>query len=1354
MLRIALYTLNLILCCIMTTLAQSSDNIRFYQLNEQHGLSNNHISTIIKDSVGFLWFGTSAGLNRYDGQQIKVYRHSNTNPSSINDNNIISLFIGPGHKLWVKTKKGLNIYEDKQENFIRNVDSIFHAYGLPEDDILQITQDTQGFFWFLTAENGLFRYDPVKKQSIRFASEQTERVTGMALSKENGAIHLVYANGLIETIDSQSLKCLRRYTSVIKAIKNLRSATFKLFCDQDDDLWVYATDVALGVYYVKKGAVDALHIHQTSKTAPLNTDVVTHITEDENNNIWLATDHGGINLLHKKDFTISFILHHDANSSTIAQNSTISLYKDNQQIIWIGTYKQGLSYYHKQLFMFPIVNKQSGLPFEDVNRFVEDHHGNLWIGTNGGGLLYFDRSKNHFESYKQTNSSHSLSSNIVVSMLLDTNDRLWVGTYYGGLNVFDGKAFKRHRLGSGKNQHLQDNSIWELYQDSRKRIWIGTLSDGLYYYEPNGDQFVAINDERIPKYISAITEDRNGNLWIGGAQGIVVLNQSNKVIRRFIAGTEKNSLSNNYISDLLADKQGRMWVATQEGLNLYKPTIKGFQTFRTTDGLPDNFTLNLLEDKQGKLWVSTLKGLSCINYGETYNELLDIKNYHTQDGLQGLSFNENAAFKTKADELIFGGAAGFNIIIPENIPSLQETFKPVITEFSLFNKALEIDKEYQGRSILTNSPTHTKSISLNYDQNIFTITFSPLDYISKQHRRFIYQLKGFNDNWLPDEGDHKITFTNLDPGIYEFKVKASLDNGQWSAPYTLLHIEIAPPFWKTPLAYLAYILLIITTLLLIRHIEKQRQKSRFELQQEREAFKRTVELDQAKTQFFTNISHEFRTPLSLVIAPIDQLLEEHPSDGQKVHLQTMKRNAKRLLNLVNQLLDLKKVDSKKLKIDLTLGDIIVQIREHVDSFMDLAATNRIELLFHTNKSSLYTYFDQEKLERIIFNLLSNALKFTDKSGKVEISLIVNDVEPPNELEIKVSDTGIGIPAHQQERIFERYFQHIPSNKLYNQGNGIGLSITHDYVQLLGGTIKLHSEEHIGSTFMITLPLSSSIDKAIAPPIFPVEDSLERVPLERGIKENNRKLPSILLVDNDKDLIFYLYENLKHKFHLDYSFDAQAAWSKTLAQHPDLIISDIQMPGDSGIDLCKKIKNDTRTRHIPVILLTAYSDADIQINATNTGASDYITKPFHFQLLISKIDNHLKQKSLLEKTYKKQLEVIPSITAIESEDEKFLRRAAKITEDNVSNSAFSVEDLAAALNISRVGLYKRLLSLNGHTPSEFIRNIRLRKAAQLLAKSNLSVAEIAYQVGFNNPKQFSKYFKAMYAVLPSVYKQNQ
>ncbi len=1351
--RVTLYTLILMLFSIMTTLAQRIGNIRFYQLNEQHGLSNNHISAIIKDSTGFLWFGTSAGLNRYDGRQIKVYRHSNANITSIKDNNIIDLFIGPENKLWIKSKKGLNIYQDKHENFVRNVDSVLKTYGLPPTDIIQIERDSQGNFWFLTVGNGLYRYNPVKKTSVRLQSLNGQNITGIALSQSNGTLHTIYANGLIETIDIQTLVCRKRLQAITKAVDGLSSAIFKLFCDRHDNLWVYSTDVPLGVYYLQKGKTDARHLHKNSKPAALNTDVVTHITEDENNNIWLATDHGGINLLHKKDFSVSYILHHDANASTIAQNSTISLYKDDQQIIWVGTYKQGLSYYHKQLFMFPLVNKQTGLPFEDVNRFAEDRQGNLWIGTNGGGLLYFDRAKNQFKTYKQTDLPNDLSSNIIVSMLLDTKDRLWVGTYHGGLNMFDGKTFKQYPLESDRDGYPHDNNIWEIYQDSRGRIWVGTLSNGLYYYEAEYDRFVSVNNAGIPKYISAIMEDKNGHLWVGGAQGIVILNRSNEIIYKFTAGTGKDSLSNNYISDLLQDKHGRIWIATQDGLNLYKPGSNSFQVFRNTNGLPDNFALNLLEDAQGRLWVSTLKGLSCIHYRESDNELPDIKNYHTQDGLQGLSFNENAVYKTKAGELIFGGPAGFNIIVPKDIPKLKAPFKPVITAFSLFNETLEIDKEYHGRSILINSPTYTKNISLNYDQNIFTITFSPLEYITKEHRRFLYQLEGFNDNWLPDQGDHKITFTNLDPGVYEFKVKASLDNGQWSDPYTLLRIEIAPPIWKTPLAYVSYILLLGASLLLIRHIERKRQKSRFRLQQEREAFKQAVELDRTKTQFFTNISHEFRTPLSLILAPIDRLLDEKLNEGQKTQLQTMKRNAKRLLNLVNQLLDLKKVDSNKLKIDLTLGDIISHIREHVDSFMDLAAVKHITLSFISNKGSFYAYFDQEKIERITFNLLSNALKFTDKNGKVEVILTVKDAANSHYLEIKVKDTGIGIPADQQEKIFERYFQHVDTKNLYNQGYGIGLSITHDYVQLLGGTITLNSQENVGSTFTIDLPLPVNVEKnsdalsalaEVGPDLHP----------QKHKREQGKKLPSILLVDNDEDLIFYLYENLKYKFQLDYAFDAQSAWVKALGQHPDLIISDIQMPGDSGIDLCKKIKDDSRTRHIPVMLLTAYSDEAIQLKATDSGASDYIIKPFHFQLLIAKIDNLLKQKTLLERTYKKQLEVIPSITAIESEDEKFLRRAAKIVEDNIANTTFSVEDLAAALNISRVGLYKRLLALNGHTPSEFIRNIRLRKAAQLLVKSNLSVAEVAYQVGFNNPKQFSKYFKAMYAVLPSVYKQNQ
>jgi len=1350
-----IHTLFIQISVLMTTLAQTPPDIRFYQLNEQHGLSNNHISSIIKDSAGFLWYGTSVGLNRYDGQQIKIFRHSNTDKASLNDNNITDLLLGPEQKLWVRTRSGFNIYQAEQENFDRNVDSLLKTYQIPPGNISQIVKDHQGNYWFLHESSGLYRYNPQKKQSVLYTSKNNIAITGIALSPNNH-LQLVYNNGLLEQIDCTTLALSTHINPIKQVNPAVILANYKIFIDHTGDLWIYALDIPVGVYYIKKDGSMSLHIHKKSRHIAINTDVVSNITEDENGNIWLATDHGGINVLNKKTFQVSYLLHNDANSYSIAQNSTTALYKDDQQIIWVGTYKQGISYYHKQLLMFPLVNHQIGLPFDDVNRFVEDKKGNLWIGSNGGGVIYFDRAENRFISHVNVaDNPNSLSSDIVVSMLLDRKNRLWVGTYHGGLNVYDGHSFKRYPLGPGNNKNLSDNSIWEIYQDRKNTIWIGTLSNGLYYYVPEKDDFIQIDNQRIPKYISAIMEDREGNLWIGGAEGIVILDSSHRIIQTHRADTINATLSNNYISDILQDSSGTIWVATQDGLNVYVPNKNRFITYRETDGLPDHVILNLLEDQQGNIWVSTLKGLSCLSMATEPGKLADIRNYHTRDGLQGLSFNENAAIKTKKGELIFGGPAGFNIIVPENIPKVKQRLKPVITEFALFNRAVEIGKQYEGKTILTGSPSFTKEIPLRYNQNVFSITFSPLDYLAKEQSRFVYKLVGFHDDWLPDEGGHKITFTNLDPGVYDFMIKASLESGRWSQPYSLLRITIAPPFWKTPLAYFSYIAVILGILLLIRRIEKQRQRSRYLLQQEREETKRAIELEHLKTQFFTNVSHDFRTPLSLIMAPIDSLLDDHPTSHQRTHLDTMKRNAKRLLNLVNQLLDLKKVDGNSLKLHLSLGDIIAQIKEHTESFHDLSIKKGIHLSFITDLKSLYTYFDHDKLERILFNLLGNAFKFTKENGIIEVYLDIPNKENPEMIVIKIKDTGIGIPKDQQSRIFERYFQTTSGKQLSNQGNGIGLSITQEYVQLLGGSIQLDSEEHRGSIFTITLPVLHAPDtqnKAI---------DLEKLTAV-AVSENHddqlsivvKKAPLILLVDDDLELILYLQEHLKSAFHVEYSQEAASAWPKILAMHPDLVLSDVQMPGDSGIDLCHKIRKDTRTQHIPVILLTAYSDPDMQIIATNAGASDYITKPFHFQLLISKIHNQLRQKARFEKTYKKQLEVIPTTLAIESEDEKFLRKAAKVTEENISNTSFSVEDLAEALHISRVGLYKRLLALNGHTPSEFIRNLRLRKAAQLLAKSNLSVAEIAYQVGFNNPKQFSKYFKAMYKVLPSVYKQHQ
>lgn len=1335
----------------MTTLAQETSSIHFHQLNEQHGLSNNHVNTIIKDATGFLWFGTSAGLNRYDGQQIKVFRHSNNTPSTINDNNIQRLFIGPQERLWVKTVKGLNVYDHKRETFESNSDSILNSYGIPKGVIIDILKDDQGYYWFLHEDQGLFRYHPDKNQSSSYQSAYKTKITGIAHSKQQ-TLYLIYAQGLVEEISSNTLTRSDRF----QAIPAAPEAEYKLFVDKEGGIWIHAENIPLGAYYLRSGNHQAVHLHHASQIGALNSDMVSHITEDENGLIWLATDHGGINLIDRKTLKTYYLTHNEGNANSIAQNSTISMHKDNEQIIWIGTYKQGISYHHQQMHMFPMIDHRKNLPFDDVNKFVEDESGNLWIGTNGGGIVHYDRKHEQFKQYlHQPNSALGLSSNIVVSLLKDNQQRLWIGTYHGGLNIFDGKRFKRY-TSDAEAHGLKDNSIWEIYQDSKDRIWLGTLVGGLYYYVPEQDNFIQVKNKDVSSYVSAICEDEQGNLWVGGAEGIVVMNQALQTINKYTASSPgKQPLSNNYISDIYQDSQHRIWVATQDGLNLYKPgRHASFAVYKQAAGLPDNVTLNILEDNKGQLWISTLKGISCITGINETNETLYTRNYTQLDGLQGLSFNENAALKTSNGELIFGGPAGFNIIHPTKIPPIKQQLKPIITEFALFNHTIKIGETHNGKVILNQSPALTKDIQLKHNQNVFSITFSTLNFLTDEHTQSYYKLEGFHENWLPDEDNHKVTFTNLDPGVYQLMVKAALDNGEWSAPYPLLQIKIAPPFWKTPLAYGIYLSTAVCLLLLIRHIEKQRQKSRFLLQHERQETKRAVELEQTKTRFFTNISHEFRTPLSLILAPIDRLLEDNPSSGQIKHLTTIKRNAKRLLNLVNQLLDLKKVDNKQLKLNLHWGDLILQVKDHVASFSDLAHKKQIALTFKSSRDNFYTYFDQEKLERIIFNLIGNAFKFTPENGHININITIPSANDATKFTLAVSDTGIGIPKDRQEKIFERYFQHILDNDLLNQGNGIGLSITYEYIQLLNGEISLTSEEGKGSCFTISFPILSEKTTS-GPALSEHHTSSKETAPANGFPAvyGNKKRPCILLVDDDEDFIFYLEENLKSDFQIIYCYDATSAWQKVLAHHPDLILSDVHMPGDSGIKLCIKIKQDPRTRHTPVILLTAYTDDYVQLNAVEMGASDYITKPFHFQLLRSKIKNHLKQKDLFEKTYKKQLELLPSAVTIESEDEKFLRKVAKVVEENISNTAFSVENLAEALHISRVGLYKRLLSLNGHTPSEFIRNIRLRKGAQLLAKSDLSVAEIAYQVGFNNPKQFSKYFKAMYQVLPSIYKQH-
>jgi signal transduction histidine kinase/DNA-binding response OmpR family regulator len=913
---------------------------------------------------------------------------------------------------------------------------------------------------------------------------------------------------------------------------------------------------------------------------------------------------------------------------------------------------------------------------------------------------------------------------------------------------------------------------------------VGTLAAGLDRFDRENNRFIhyrpgAPNSVRSG-YISELMEDKEGNLWVGTAFGIDVLDAATGQFRHYgnVAGNPA-SLSNDNVISIFEDSRGFLWVGTREGLNLLDRRRQTFSTFRTADGLPDNTILTILEDNDHNLWLSTPSGLSNMIVSPDAHHVgrysFRYKNYDESYGLQGREFNENAALKTRTGELLFGGAGGFNLFDPQQLGASARNPVLVLTDLQLFNKTVGIGEPFNGHTPLPQSITESREITLRYNENVFSIGFAVLDLLNAEKVKYAYKLEPFNKDWLvSDDKTRKAVYTNLDPGKYTFKVRTANDEGAWNDQALELGITILPPFWKTPLAYTLYVLLLAGILVLARRMILQRAHMRFALEQERKEAHRLHELDRMKTRFFTNVSHEFRTPLSLILTPLDKIIKHTRDPQEQDQLHLIHRNARRLLNMVNQLLDFRKLEMQELRLNAVSGDIVPFIRELSFSFTDMAGKKNIDFSFHSELHSLPVSFDQDKLERILFNLLSNAFKFTPEHGRVEVALALAPGSPRH-LRLIVKDTGIGIDKDQREKIFERFFQSDLPGSMLNQGSGIGLSITREFVKLHDGVIRVESEPGQGSCFTVLLPVpddatpvfvlsvanppssatgpSSTAPIAGPPAITPDPRSASATPLSATPPHPNTKKPQVLLVEDNEDFRFYLKDNLKEFFIILEAADGKEGWQKTLGAHPDLVVSDISMPEMNGIDLCRKIKADSRTSFIPVILLTALIGEEQQLKGLETGANDYMTKPFNFEILLSKIRNLLTQQDTARKTWQRQVQAHPAGAPAESPDEKFIRQALDLVERNISNPDFSVEAMSRALFLSRVALYKKILALTGQTPIEFIRSIRLKRAAQLLEKSRFTIAEIAYEVGFNNPKYFSRYFKAEFGMLPSAYQRS-
>jgi signal transduction histidine kinase/ligand-binding sensor domain-containing protein/CheY-like chemotaxis protein/AraC-like DNA-binding protein len=1372
-----IFTLSCSLFFICTFLKAQNNQFQFSHININNGLSHNDVTCIFKDNNGFMWFGTLSGLNRYDGYKFKIFKHSASDTTSLDDDYIVSISEGPENKLWIETRNGFDIYDPATEKFSHNIRGYLRSIAIPDQFITVLKKDRSGNFWFLHRTLGIYEYNPETNKTIHLthSAKDTSTIFSNSVSDlaqdSQGNFWLTYRNGELERLEPRSLKVNYR-SRIFNELPPELNSPYKIYIDKQDAIWAFVPTYSAGVYYVdvKKGIVK--HIDKGNDQAHLNTDVVSSVIQDDKGRIWIATDHGGVNLLNKQDFKIQYLLNREDDEKTIGQNSITLLYKDNTGIIWVGTYKKGVGYYHESIIKFPLythhlsdpLSDLRSLGFSDINSFAEDEPGNIWIGTNGGGLIYFDRKNGTFKNYlHNANNANSLANNVVVCLYIDHDQKLWIGTYFGGLDCFDGKTFTHYKHNDTIPGSISEDRVCAITEDDEHHLLVGTLSAGFNVFDAKTQIFShyiykPVENAIHSNYVSRILEDRRKNLWVVTAYGVdVLLKKTNQFIHYIHDDKNPGSIINNNTNNIMEDAEGLIWVSTREGISIFDYKTGKFTNLNKQDGLPDNTVIDLQEYDKHNVWISTPNGLSDVVVDRNAAGLkFHFINYNETEGLQGREFTENSSYKTREGELIFGGGNGFNIFKPANLRTNKNVPNLVFTDFQVFNEHVAVGEKVNGRIILPESITGLKTLNLKYNDNVFSIEFAALNYFNPGKVKYQYMMEGFDKGWInADNKTRKATYTNLDPDHYVFKVRAT-SSENWGNDVLSLDINILPPFWKSAWAYLLYALVIIGSLLYLRQRAIQKLKTQFSIEKEREEAHRMHELDLMKIKFFTNVSHEFRTPLSLIMAPVDKILKQIAEPDIQRQLMLVNRNAKRLLNLVNQLLDFRKMEYQELKLHERNGDIISFIKELSYAFTDVADQKDIKFIFDSENESFYTNFDHDKIERILFNLLSNAYKFTPEGGQVSVILNLIGDTGDKHLEIRVIDTGIGIAADKCDRIFEPFFQNDIPGSMLNQGSGIGLSITKEFVKLHGGEISVESEFNEGSCFTVLLPVRE-LNKNIFRDTDLVFDHTSEFLPEEGVQKNgyhkeNRdsKKATILLVEDNDDFRFYIKDNLKASFNIIEAENGKKGWQKALSQHPNLIVSDISMPEMNGNDLCLKIKNDKRTSHIPVILLTALVGEDLQLKGLETGASDYLTKPFNFEILQSKIRNILSQQEHMRKTYQKQVEVTPTEMHVDSPDELFIKKVLLLIDNNISNPNFSVEELSNDVFVSRYTLYKKILSMTGKTPNELVRSMRLKRAAQLLETGHLTISQICHKVGFKSQKYCVKSFKTEYNTIPSRY----
>lgn len=1360
------------LCYVSFGLQQTNTYkpLKFKQFSLINGLSQSSVLCILQDKKGFIWFGTRDGLNRYDGHTFVTYRHNTLDANSLSNSFIKSLFEDKNGNLWVGTINGLNKYLPQIDGFSRfkYANTKTFVNNKSNNEIWSIASNEKDFLW-LGTNFGLEKFNIKKEQSTWFLAQNksqnnisNNRIRSLLITKDNN-LWICNTNSIDKYDISNQYFTNYLYPETFSSEINL-NFTPVIYEDRNANLWLGYKD-GLFLFNKKSNRFEPFIIDSTGITQI--TYEVRDIHQDYLGNLWIGT-YNGLYILNSKKNIISHFIHNENETGSLSQNSVYSILEDTKGDIWIGTYAGGVNYFDRSFDVFKHFStgtNNSKLSYKVVSSILEDADTNLWIGTEGGGVNFYNTNTGFFEYYKNNpNEANSISSNNVKSMLQTRSGNFWIGTHNGGLNFLNPKIkpfkFEKYLNIPDNPNSLSNNRVISLHEDCQNNIWIGTSGGGLNKMNVATKTISRVQDATgtISNLVYHISKTSSKDtLLISGDNGLVKFNiKTQKFVKIYYKGSQ-NIYDFNATLCVYEDASKNIWIATEgDGLYYYNTTTKQSVKYGIPQGLPNEVIYSILPENTQTLWFSTNHGLSRLNL-----KTKEFKNFDISNGLISDEFNFGAYIKLKNGNLMFGGTSGIDYFNPKAIQ--ENSFIPPVS----ITNILVNNKPFLAENIEKNE------ITLKHNQNVFSFNFVALSYSQPIKNNYAYKLEGFDADWIYIGNKKTAAYTNLDAGSYLFKVKASNSDGLWNEEGASVVVEILPAPWKTWWAYLLYALAILGILFYVRKYSLIRIYEKNQLKQERLEKERLEEINQMKLRLFTNISHDFRTPLTLIIGPLERMLNQKSGNDfiQKQH-EIMHRNASVLLQLINQLLDFRKSESGKLKLNASQSDVVSFIADIKLAFDDLANVRQINFIFIEPKTPIYLWFDKINLKKIVFNLLSNAFKFTPDGGTISIHLSTITkkhklLKSTEYFKLEIIDSGRGIPENNLKAIFDRYYQ-FGTDEATRSGTGIGLALCKNLIKLHHGKIKAQSTEGLGTSFIVLLPLGNQHLKEN-------EYTLDETKIENHIKfysdkpnfiikptiSNNTKTenqsinkfkPTLLIVEDNAEVRLFIKEIFTDDNSVFEAENGEIALEIAKNKDIDLVISDVMMPVMDGVTLCHQIKTNILTSHIPVILLTAKTSEESQRQGYLIGADAYITKPFDAEILKIRVVNLLGLRQNLITKFRKDIILEPKELTITSADELFLQKAINLVEDNLSNSNFSVTEFIDEMGMSRSVLYRKLKALTDQSLTEFIRTIKLKRAAQLIVKSQLSISEIAFDLGFNDLKHFRKSFQKLFNELPSEYRQ--